>query len=317
MLVKVSDAARVLGISSRTIERALAKGLLRDYRQRSAPLSESAARRSGPKFYLVDLSETRAFLERRGLLTHTPIPDSPEAIIQGLLADLAQRDEELERYRKMMASTRRDVLHHAAPVAVQGADAAPPPTTRPRPPLPATPPPSAYGPLAAITTTAPDALHLTHRFPPRRQHLLSLTLTFTNGVMAAQSMRKLGNAHGMRGETVRAWAKKMSDAERASRRVVLLYIQQRLARANLPPMFRCIDQTCDCYTLDGLWRDRSDDEATLAMLFAVKPESERAATLKQMTTPAGLSALAQADASDEDAAAAGAPDVLDDEHGWS
>jgi hypothetical protein len=266
MLVKVSQAAQVLGLSIKTIERAIEAGQIVDHQHRSDAEKQAATKKRGPRFYLIDLAETRAYFERRGTLLRLPPPEGEKAIIHELLAENERLRKELARYTQLSATMRRDRIGPAAPVS-------------PREEL--SPVVLEHIPTVQAVLPQGEEARFKHKGRTQRPNPLGLVLTFDNGIMSGHSIRKLGNAHGIRGETARqTWAEKMGDARR-SRYAVLAWIQQRLQEQHLPSMFRCIDAECDCQQMDGEWRERTADEATEAMRLAPLPEAERNRMLRE------------------------------------
>jgi hypothetical protein len=260
--VAVSQAARVLGISQKTIERAIDAGAVKDYQTRpnddEAPAERAAGakKKTGPKYYLIDLAETRAYFEARGTLVRAKPPEGDKAIIHQLLDEIARLKDELDKLNRVNAIIRRD---HIGPLTAHPQLAAPV-----APPVP---------PVSRPVVPRPVVL--------TRQQQNKLILTFDNGIMSGHSIRKLCNVHGIRGETARhSWAEKMGEARR-SRAEVLRWVQERLIEVGLPPMLRCIEPSCDCQAMEGAWRERTDEEAALAMKIGIWSEPERVKYLKE------------------------------------
>jgi hypothetical protein len=102
MLVSVAQASRVLGISIKTIERAITTGAVPNRQPAPAPQDLAAdpaePRKSGPRYYLVDLAEVRDYFTARGTLDRVPRPADAE-IIHQLLDECEALKHELARLR--------------------------------------------------------------------------------------------------------------------------------------------------------------------------------------------------------------------------
>lgn len=86
-----SRVAALLGISDRTICRAINSGDLKDYQNREAGV---ALPKYGPRFYLIDLEEAHAYFHEKGLLGRIPAPENTDVAIR-LLQELADVKREL------------------------------------------------------------------------------------------------------------------------------------------------------------------------------------------------------------------------------
>lgn len=102
MLVSVAQASRVLGISIKTIERAITTGAVPNRQPAPAPQDLAAdpadPRKSGPRYYLVDLAEVRDYFTARGTLERVPRPADAE-IVHQLLDECEALKQELARLR--------------------------------------------------------------------------------------------------------------------------------------------------------------------------------------------------------------------------
>ena len=101
-----SKVAMLLGISDKTIVRAVNRGDLRDYQQREP---EVALPMRGPKFILVDLAEAHRYFREKGLLGR--IAPSPDAeVVSKLMEELGDVKQELATISALVRESRPSYL---------------------------------------------------------------------------------------------------------------------------------------------------------------------------------------------------------------
>ena len=101
-----SKVATHLGISDKTIVRAVNRGDLRDYQQRDP---EVALPMRGPKFILVDLAEAHRYFREKGLLGRiAPSPDFE--VVSKLMEELGDVKQELATISALVRESRPSYL---------------------------------------------------------------------------------------------------------------------------------------------------------------------------------------------------------------
>lgn len=113
MDIPLMEAAQILGIHYKRIQRAVHAGKIADRRPRPLPVDPH---KRGIKYYLVNLEEAHAFCEKQGWLVEQTPPNETAAMILHLVQEVERLQRELTASRTKPAATRSVVSQDMAPL---------------------------------------------------------------------------------------------------------------------------------------------------------------------------------------------------------